>query len=90
MEEEEDEEGSEGADGGGGGEEGGAVGAEHEGVVGEGNDGEDEQDHDGSEAPQRRAELEDVPGHHGSRSVHRFAPSVARSLGRWVGGYGMM
>lgn len=32
----------------------------------------DEEDHNGAEAAERRAELENVPSHHSARSVHDF------------------
>lgn len=68
---EEEQHGERGEGGAAAEEEGGAVVAEDDGVVGDADDGEDEQDHDGTQAPERRAEPEDVPRHRDPRrSVH--------------------
>ncbi|RWW27164.1 hypothetical protein GW17_00008417 [Ensete ventricosum] len=53
-------------------EEYGAVISGDDGVVGDPHDAKDEKNHEGSESPQRGAELEHVPRHdHRHRSVHR-------------------
>lgn len=51
-------------------EEEGAIVGDDKGVVGDADDAEDEEDHDRSQASEGGAELEDVPRHGRSRSVH--------------------
>lgn len=85
MEKDENKESSDGTHGPGSGgsrngrDEGGAVIAEDDSVVGDAYNGEHEENHDGSETPQRRTELEDVPRHYSARSMHRFAARETES-----------
>lgn len=51
-----------------------AVAGQNNGVIGYTHDAKDQKDHDRAKAPQGRAELENVPSHHSSGSMHTRRP----------------
>lgn len=52
----------------------GAVARQNDGIIGYTHDAEDQEDHDRAKAPQGGAELENIPSHHSSGSMHARHP----------------